>query len=148
MGRFLDLRLLVFGSMLPDIIDKPLGIILFGEGRIFTHSLIVTLLVLLTGVFIYFNYKHTAVLAVACGMACHLILDFMWLTPDIFLWPLYGWAFPIGERTSYLLMWLSDLVSDPGIYLTELAGLIILALLAAVLVNKKKLWILLKTGCV
>jgi inner membrane protein len=147
LGRFMDLRLLAIGSMLPDIIDKPLGLFLFGEGRVFTHSLIVTLLVLLTGVFLYFNYKHTAVLAVACGMVSHLILDFMWMSPEIFLWPLYGWSFPAGERSSHILIWLSDLVSVPGIYLTELAGLIILAILAGVLVNKKKLWTLLKTGC-
>ncbi|MBN1189964.1 MAG: metal-dependent hydrolase [Dehalococcoidales bacterium] len=147
LGKFLDLRLLVIGSMLPDIIDKPLGILFFGGGRIFTHSLLITLLVLITGIFLYFNYKRSAVLAVSCGMAFHLILDQMWLSPKVFLWPIYGWSFPAGERGSYFMAWLSDLVSVPAIYLTELAGLLVLVTIAAVLINKRKLWTLLKTGC-
>jgi inner membrane protein len=147
LGKFMDIRLLVLGSVLPDIIDKPVGMFLFGNGRVFTHSLLVTLLVLLTGFFLYLNYKRTAVLAVAYGMAGHLILDQIWLTPATFLWPMYGWAFPAGAVSNYFKIWLSDLVSVPEVYISELAGLLILGIMAAVLVSKKKLWTLLKTGC-
>jgi inner membrane protein len=146
LGKFLDLRLLVLGALLPDIIDKPLGMFLFGDGRTVAHSLIVTLLVLLTGVFLNINYRRTAVLAVACGMAAHLILDSIWASPAVFLWPLYGWAFPAGERTSYLSVWLTTLTTVPSAYLSEGIGLLIMVALAGVVARKKKLLTLFVTG--
>lgn len=40
----LDLRLVIIGSMLPDLIDKPLGIYLMGNtlsnGRVLSHTLV------------------------------------------------------------------------------------------------------------
>jgi inner membrane protein len=146
LGKFLDLRLLVIGSLLPDIVDKPLGVLFFGEGRVFTHSLLVTLLVLMIGFYLYLNHKQTAVLAVAWGMASHVVLDFMWMSPKVFLWPLYGWGFPTGVRTTYLSVWLSTLTHDPGVYITEIIGLLILAVLTGILVGKKELLIVLKKG--
>ena len=53
--RGADLAFVLLGSMLPDIIDKPLGTILFGTpamGRIFAHTLL--FLLLLAAVAIYF----------------------------------------------------------------------------------------------
>jgi len=146
LGKYFDLRLLVLGALLPDIIDKPLGLFLFGDGRIFTHSLIVTLLVLLTGMFLNINYRRTAVLAVACGMAAHLILDSIWSSPAVFLWPLYGWGFPAGERTGYLSEWLKTLTTVPSAYFSEGIGLLILVALAGVVARKKKLLALFVTG--
>ncbi len=146
LGSFMDLRLLALCSILPDIIDKPLGMFLFGNGRIFAHSLVIALLVLVIGGFLWINYKRTAVLAVACGMAAHLILDQMWLNSSTFLWPLFGWTFPAAERSNYLATWLKDLVSVPEVYITELVGLFILALLAGTLIYKKKLFTTLRTG--
>ena len=44
----IDYRLVLLGSMLPDIIDKPLGGFIFkdalGSGRIYAHTLIFLLL--------------------------------------------------------------------------------------------------------
>ena len=41
---YLDIRLLLIGSLLPDIIDKPVGQLIFREtfsnGRIFSHTLL------------------------------------------------------------------------------------------------------------
>ena len=40
----MDLRVLAFGAVLPDLIDKPIGSILFtdyyGTGRIYAHTLL------------------------------------------------------------------------------------------------------------
>jgi inner membrane protein len=146
LGEFLDLRFLVLGSLLPDIIDKPLGAFLFGDGRIFTHSLMATLLVLVTGYFLYINYKRTAVLAVACGMAAHLVLDSMWASPPVFLWPLYGWGFPAGTRGSYLHVWVTTLTTNPSVYLTEGAGLAIIGIVLGILGSTRKLFPVLKKG--
>src|SRR5665811_1301066 len=40
LSRFLDIRVLMIGSLFPDIIDKPLGFIGFGDGRSITHTLL------------------------------------------------------------------------------------------------------------
>lgn len=52
-GKWLDYRLLVLASMLPDIIDKPLGQVFlkdtFNYGRIYGHTLV---FVLITGILV------------------------------------------------------------------------------------------------
>jgi membrane-bound metal-dependent hydrolase YbcI (DUF457 family) len=94
LSEFLDIRILVVGSLFPDIIDKPLEFIGFSDGRSVTHTLIVTLFVLVTGLFLFINYKKTWLLAIAIGMSTHLFLDSMWLAPHTLFWPTYGWSFP------------------------------------------------------
>jgi inner membrane protein len=146
LGKSLDLRLLALGSMLPDIIDKPVGIFLFGEGRVFTHSLLVTLLVLITGLYLFLNYRKKALLAVALGMAGHLVLDSMWTNPRVFLWPWYGWGFPAGVRASYLSAWLNSLIHVPGVYVPEAIGLLVLVVMAAALSARREFMLVLKRG--
>ena len=62
--------------MFPDIIDKPLALWGFGGGRSITHTLLVFLLVAVTGAYLYLNHRKTWLLAIAIGMFTHLILDF------------------------------------------------------------------------
>ena len=111
----LDYRLVLIGSMLPDLIDKPLGgvILPLGNGRIYSHTLLFLLTVL-------------AVLVLVGGTALHQILDFMWQDPQTFLWPLYGWGFPMGDAGVWLSMWLTNLIK-PQVLIPELVGLLILA---------------------
>ncbi|MFP3975182.1 MAG: hypothetical protein ACLFVK_03050, partial [Dehalococcoidia bacterium] len=56
-ARVIDYRIALIGSMLPDIIDKPLGIYIFTEtfsnGRIYAHTLLFFLVLLLIGLFRY-----------------------------------------------------------------------------------------------
>ena len=134
----MDIRLLIIGSMIPDIIDKPIGIFFFGNGRIFTHSLLVFLIVLILGLFLYLKRKVTGILAISAGMFTHLILDEMWLTPHTLLWPLYGWAFPIGVKTNYIRDWLSELSGSPEIYISETIGLIIILSFIFILIREKR----------
>ena len=126
LGKFLDIRLLIIGSILPDIIDKPIGMFLFGNGRVFTHSLLVTLFLLLVGGYLYLNYKHTGVIALGIGTFTHLIFDQIWLTPNILFWPLLGWGFTEGVRTNYIPGWLSILFSNPYVYISEAIGLLVI----------------------
>jgi inner membrane protein len=146
LGKFIDLRLLAIGSMMPDIIDKPLGFFVLGGGRSIAHSLVVTLLVLVVGLFMNLNYKRTAVLAVALGMISHLILDAMWARPEVFLWPLYGLSFPGGPAHGYLQEWVTTLKTNPSVYFTECLGLLFLGVILGVLGAKKKLVPVLKRG--
>jgi len=40
LSRFLDIRILMIGALVPDIIDKPLSFMGFGNGRSITHTLL------------------------------------------------------------------------------------------------------------
>jgi len=57
LGSHIDIRLLLIGSLLPDIIDKPTGQVLFREtfsnGRIFCHTLLFIILVTVIGLLLY-----------------------------------------------------------------------------------------------
>lgn len=94
-----DYRLLLAAALLPDIIDKPLRHILFGHdlfasGRALGHSAAFLLALVLVGG-IYRLWRQDSLPAtILLGASVHDILDMMWVMPDIFCWPFYGWAFP------------------------------------------------------
>ena len=80
---------IVIGSLLPDIIDKPLGRIILaetiGSGRIFAHTLLFGALLGLAGYYLY-HKGQDKLLIVAGASFCHLLEDQMWNTPNsIFL---------------------------------------------------------------
>lgn len=124
----LDYRLVLIGSMLPDLIDKPLGgvILPLGNGRIYSHTLLFLLVMLGLGLIIWFWIGKTWGLVLAGGTALHHILDLMWQDPQTFLWPLFGWGFPMGDSGVWLSMWLTNLLK-PQVLIPELIGLLILA---------------------
>ena len=109
--------------MLPDIIDKPLGLIAFGSpnmGRTFAH----TLLFLLLLAALSFYTRDIRLISLSWGVLIHLVLDYMWNSPVTLLWPLLG-IFPEAARLdtlSYLEVIFSGL-RDPGILIPELLGL-------------------------
>ena len=53
----IDIRVLLIGSLLPDIIDKPVGLLFFSEtlsnGRIFCHTLLFFILMTIAGLYLY-----------------------------------------------------------------------------------------------
>jgi membrane-bound metal-dependent hydrolase YbcI (DUF457 family) len=96
---FQDTRLIpacALGSILPDLIDKPIGILLFpnvfGTGTIFGHTLLAVILVLFIGILVYTRYPRAGflLLAVAAGIFTHQLLDAMWLHPINWFWPALG----------------------------------------------------------
>ena len=138
------------GSMLPDLIDKPVGIILFADvfssGRIFSHSLLFVGVLGVAGYYIYAKRGDSRVLMLAGGSLIHQLLDGMWNTPVTFLWPLLGWEFQ--RRGVYGSFWqfltgiygkLGD-IGTPGIlflFTTELLGLAVIILFGAGYLKKR-----------
>ncbi len=82
------------GSVLPDIVDKPLGHIVLmsslDNGKIFFHSLIIVLLFLIAGLFVWHYYKSFSFLVVGFGMFLHQVVDMMWREPVNWYYPLLG----------------------------------------------------------
>ncbi len=103
----LNVKLILIASILPDILDKPLGIVGMGGGRFIFHSLIFVVLM-------YFIRKE-----LFFGCAVHLILDRMWEEPDVLLFPFLG--LPTYEEVScfdFILFFLQSRYAQAG----ELVG--------------------------
>jgi hypothetical protein len=97
--------LCLFGSVLPDLLDKPLGLFFFedsiGYGRVFGHTLLAVLVLLVLGLIIWKWLKSPIVIGIAVGFISHQVLDLMWRQPKIWLYPLYG---PFqGNQTAEIL---------------------------------------------
>jgi membrane-bound metal-dependent hydrolase YbcI (DUF457 family) len=108
--------------MLPDIIDKPLGQLAYGTpamGRIYAHTLL--FLLFISALALYLRDARLA--SLSGGVLTHLVLDFMWASPVILLWPLLG-PFPQAsvDAWSYLERVLQGL-RDPFILVPECLGL-------------------------
>jgi len=147
-----DLRLLFVGSLLPDIIDKPVGLLLFpdlfGTGRLFCHTLLFCLLLAIMGAWRYRLRRTTGLLVLSYGSAMHLVLDGMWRSPETLLWPAMGLVLR-GETHDYWLRTIFlELFSRPEAYLPEIAGAIILAPLSVVMLRRGSLPRFLRTGIV
>jgi hypothetical protein len=98
----IDPTYLVIGSLLPDLIDKPLGTIIFpsaiANGRMITHTLLFSFTLLLTGLYLYNKSGDIKVLSLASGSIFHLVEDRMWKSPRTLFWPLIGWSFRKSPR--------------------------------------------------
>lgn len=136
-----NLAFLALGSMLPDIIDKPLGLIIFGSpsmGRTIAHTLLFLLLLVALA-----SYSRDIRLSsLTWGVLIHLSLDFMWNSPTTLLWPLMG-PFPMApiiDTLSYLEMLLFGL-KNPGIAIPEIAGLAYLISFAYARRRRVSAWI-------
>ncbi len=140
LGGRMDLRVFLVGALLPDLIDKPLGRILYGTFgcRAFGHSLLFLLIVALAGLGLYRLRHQTALLALGLGALSHLLLDGMFLDGQTLLWPALGLSFPTVATGNWERAMVDELFASPQIYLTELAGMAILAYLAWLLVRRRQ----------
>ncbi|MFO8010915.1 MAG: metal-dependent hydrolase [Dehalococcoidia bacterium] len=152
MGNSIDYRLVGLGAMLPDIIDKPLGIYIFGDaisnGRIFGHTLVFFLILLAIGIYRYRRYARPGFLIVSLCSGFHLLLDRMWYTSHTLLWPAYGISFEKVDVTGWLSEISDKFLSSPGAYGTEIIGLLILLPFAFKLLRDREVIRFIKSGTI
>jgi membrane-bound metal-dependent hydrolase YbcI (DUF457 family) len=147
-ASWLDYRFLLLGSILPDIIDKSLGITYLGNGRSFCHTLFFTVLMLVVGIWLYRIRKSPGLLCIALGCVAHVLLDAMWLNQRTFFWPLFGWGF---QHTDFnFVPWMerlfNSLLTKPSEYIPEAIGFISLVFFYFSLVRTGKISRLIKSG--
>ena len=146
----IDIRLLLIGSLLPDIIDKPIGHLLFREmfnnGRIFPHTLLFLILVTISGIYLYKCHKKTWLIAFSFGTLAHLVFDQMWHAPRTLFWPLMGLTFERIDISDLVPNIIHALLTDPAVYLPELLGAVILVWFAWLLFRKRKIRRFIKYG--
>jgi membrane-bound metal-dependent hydrolase YbcI (DUF457 family) len=121
-----DVRFLAFGALLPDLIDLPLGTLLLADslstGEAWAHSLLApslaTVIVLLAT---RRGRRRRAWMALVVGMFFHLLLDGMWMTTEVFLWPFFG-SIPHGP-SPYWADVFTRAFADPWRWGREIVGL-------------------------
>lgn len=128
-----DVRFLVAGALLPDLIDLPIGTWLaadrYSSGQLWGHTLLApTLLVIVVLAATRRGARRRAWMALAIGMFFHLLLDGMWISREVFLWPLFGTDFPTGPVPYWADLW-ERAFSDPWRWIKEAIGIAYLVVL-------------------
>jgi len=141
----IDPRYLAIGVLLPDFIDKPLGMIVFASiisnGRMISHTLLFSLTLFLLGLYLYDKKSDIRVIALASGSFFHLMEDQMWAVPQTLFWPLFGWNFPkdeIVDVLGFLLMLFkesfipqfSNSFIPAHTFIPEIIGMMVIVILA------------------
>lgn len=147
---FIDYRFVLVGSILPDIIDKPIGAVflrsVFHNSRIFAHSLLFAVILIVLGILRNRKYNKQGILLLGIGSLIHQVLDSMWLFPKIALWPFLGFKFPTRTEGNWVMSDVYRLISDPAYYGPELLGFIIIAYYFIKLVRNRKVKEFIRTG--
>ena len=146
----IDVRLLLIGSLLPDIIDKPVGHLFFKDtfsnGRIFSHTLLFLIVITLFALYLYRSHGKRWLLALSLGTFAHLMEDQMWLEPQTLLWPLHSFAFKRIDLTYWVPGIIHALMTNPAVYIPELIGVSMLIWFAMVLVQKRRVYAFARRG--
>lgn len=147
----MDLRMLVLGALLPDLVDTPVGLVFYqplGAVRLVTHGLVPAAAVMVAVVLTTRRGRPRKLwMPLAIGLLFHVLLDGMWLHPETLWWPLFGWGFtPAGPESAS--SYLSSVLTDWRTWLAEGAGLVYLTYLwrAALLSGAENRRTLLRTG--
>lgn len=146
----LDYRYAIAGSLLPDVLDKPVGRVFFRDqfdtGHLWGHTLLVNVVFFAVLFFLRGRRKRKLVL-VPIASLLHLAEDGMWNQARVFWWPLFGTAFPrepiAGPWWEFL-----DPVRQPWTVAGEAVGAILLLWLFAAhgILNREGLLAFLRTG--
>ncbi len=150
----MDFRLVVVGSMAPDLIDKPLGLwiapdLVDNSLRSVAHTLVFAVSLLSLGLTIWALERGPKLALAAVSRAGHIVLDRTWRTASVLFWPFLGWDF--GVTYPPVSEWASKLVFDALRFFTdfpELVGFVIIVAVAARLVYTKSTRRFLRGGVV
>lgn len=127
----MDLRLLVVGALLPDLVDKPLGRVFhtggYDNGHLWGHTLLFSavLMVVILAATERRSPMRRMWFPLAVGSLFHLVLDGMWFSAETFLWPFLGTDFAEGEPGNLGDAFINSL-TNPWVVAGELVGLVYL----------------------
>lgn len=143
---YIKYEYVALGSLLPDLIDKPVGRLLLADsianGRIFAHTLIFILVLLMVSWYLYKSREEMRMLIISGASFCHLIEDEMWRHLATLLWPLYGWTFPSSPSYGGGLLYLVTMLTKSfsldysTLFNAELVGMTIIVLLIVSSITK------------
>lgn len=119
-----DMRFLLLGAVLPDLIDLGTVTVLGGPtGELWAHSLLAPSAVAIAVVALTRRgRRRRAWMALVVAWLFHLLIDRMWLDASVFLWPWFGVGLEVGGGSFWPGAWRRAL-SDPWRWLLEVGGL-------------------------
>ncbi len=125
----MDLRLLLLGAVLPDLIDTPAGLAFystFGGTRLIAHSLIFAGL-LMTWVVLATRRGRPRKrwMPLAIGVLVHLFLDGMWASVETLWWPAFGAEFTMADAAT-AGEYVGDVLSNLWVWIGEALGAVYL----------------------
>lgn len=125
-----DYRYVIVGSLLPDIIDKPIGIYIFGatfdNGRIFCHTLLFASVLMIVSLYLNRQSRFSGLKFLALATFFHLAEDEMWQVPQTFYWPMLGIDFKERLQVNFVTYLVTKNSTDIFTYITEAIGVLIL----------------------
>jgi inner membrane protein len=146
----IDYRVVLVGSILPDLIDKPIGAYFFRNtfhnSRIIAHTLAFSAIFVFIGLYMLYKHRKNNILLLGICSSIHLILDSMWLYPGILFWPYYGLRFPQRVEGNWLNSDIVRLFSDPSYYIPEIIGFAIIAYYFWSLIKNKRIKTFIREG--
>lgn len=94
----IDYRLVALGALLPDLIDRLIGRVLFSDalaanGHIYAHTLLFALALVVPGVYLLMRAGDPRLLSIGVAVVMHLATDPVTHAPENLVWPLLGWEF-------------------------------------------------------
>jgi membrane-bound metal-dependent hydrolase YbcI (DUF457 family) len=115
-----DLRFMpvcIAGAILPDFIDKPLGLILFPQAldnaRTFGHTLLIVGIITALALIAWRSRRTLLIFGLAGAVLLHQILDEMWHEPVTWFYPLGGMFQPRPEVNFYVSYFWLEITSLP-----------------------------------
>ena len=112
-------------SLIPDVIDKPLGIFIpaLVYGRTVFHSLLIVLIAAII-VLVILQHRHLRFgIAVVGCIFVHQLLDAMWQLPVIWVYPLFG-PFPLVTPPDYTGYYLWSEITTPSEWVFLMATMV------------------------
>lgn len=147
--KTIDYRFVLVGAILPDLIDKPIGLLfknIFHNSRLFAHTLLFSAVLILIGIYRIRRKKKNDILTLGISTSIHLVLDSMQLYPATLFWPAFGFTFPERYDKNWAESAIHRLFTDPTYYVTEILGFIIIMYLFLGLVKRHQIKKFIRTG--
>lgn len=147
--KSIDYRFVLLGSLLPDIIDKPIWIFTGSNfnwnGHGYAHTFLFNFLLLIGGIILATRQNKTWLITISLCSFIHLVFDQMWLNTTTLWWPLSG-SIQRGATTRWLSSLWHGLISNPYLYISETMGFILTLYIALRLIASGRVIQFLKTG--
>jgi hypothetical protein len=126
---YLDYRLLGLCALAPDIIDKPLAVLVFTEAhtsQLVAHSLLLSVVIMVAALL----WQQRAIPYVL-AFSAHLIADRMWNHTESFWWPLFGWNVfwefkPMNTPQAMVAVYWDIVTRYPQVWVVEILALVVL----------------------
>lgn len=109
------------GSVLPDLVDKPLNLVIFpqsiGNGYIYGHTLLAVFFLGVLGLLVLMVWKTPVIAGIAGGILSHQVLDLMWRYLKNWLYPVYGAFSQPSESSNIFTLLISEIENPVEIFL-------------------------------